>query len=100
MGGDYFDFLNLDGGRLGLIVGDIAGKGMPAIMIRQLDALAMLGVLIIDEETDTEHETAKDGTDVVKKKIYEVYDLNPDFDRDALAEIAAAKPATRAEAEM
>ena len=67
---------------------------------RQLDALAMLGVLIIDEDTETTTTTAPDGTEKTKKTTVEVYDLNPDFDRDALAEIAAAKPATRAEAEM
>ena len=33
MGGDYFDFEALDGGRLGLVVGDIAGKGMPAALL-------------------------------------------------------------------
>jgi serine phosphatase RsbU (regulator of sigma subunit) len=33
IGGDYFDFLNLDCNRLGLIVGDIAGKGMPAALL-------------------------------------------------------------------
>jgi serine phosphatase RsbU (regulator of sigma subunit) len=33
VGGDYFDFLNLGGNRLGLIVGDIAGKGMPAALL-------------------------------------------------------------------
>src|SRR5262249_1442157 len=66
---------------------------------RQIDALVMLGVLIINEETHTEHETAIDGTDVVKTKTYEVYDLNPEFDRDTLTEMAAAAP-TKAVAEM
>jgi serine phosphatase RsbU (regulator of sigma subunit)/catechol 2,3-dioxygenase-like lactoylglutathione lyase family enzyme len=33
VGGDYFDYLHLDGGLLGLVVGDIAGKGMPAALL-------------------------------------------------------------------
>src|SRR5262249_41277152 len=40
---------------------------------RQLDALVMLEVITLKEETETEHEAAKDGTDVVKKKTYEIY---------------------------
>ena len=33
VGGDYYDFLTLGRDRLGLILGDIAGKGMPAALL-------------------------------------------------------------------
>jgi sigma-B regulation protein RsbU (phosphoserine phosphatase) len=33
IGGDYYDFVPLDGGRLGLIVADVSGKGVPAALI-------------------------------------------------------------------
>jgi serine phosphatase RsbU (regulator of sigma subunit) len=33
VGGDYYDFLNLGRERLGLVIGDIAGKGMPAALL-------------------------------------------------------------------
>jgi serine phosphatase RsbU (regulator of sigma subunit) len=33
VGGDFYDFLELEGGRLGLIVGDATGKGMPAALV-------------------------------------------------------------------
>jgi catechol 2,3-dioxygenase-like lactoylglutathione lyase family enzyme len=33
VGGDYYDFLDLGQRRLGLVIGDIAGKGMPAALL-------------------------------------------------------------------
>ena len=60
---------------------------------RQLDALTMLGVLIIDEESETAFETAPDGTRTPKKTTYEVLDLNPEFDLATLKEMGAIRPA-------
>ncbi|MBO6576414.1 MAG: PP2C family protein-serine/threonine phosphatase [Rhodothermales bacterium] len=32
VGGDYYDFLEFDDDRLGIVVGDVSGKGMPAAL--------------------------------------------------------------------
>src|SRR5215207_7238092 len=33
VGGDFYDFLEFEDGRLGLVVGDATGKGMPAALM-------------------------------------------------------------------
>jgi serine phosphatase RsbU (regulator of sigma subunit) len=33
VGGDFYDFLEFEDGRLGLVVGDATGKGMPAALV-------------------------------------------------------------------
>jgi len=33
MGGDYFDFLSLPSPKLGIAIGDVSGKGIPAAML-------------------------------------------------------------------
>lgn len=36
IGGDYFDYFDIEGDRLGFAVGDVAGKGMPAALLASM----------------------------------------------------------------
>src|SRR5215203_5593034 len=33
VGGDFYDFLHVQGGRVGLVIGDVSGKGIPAAVL-------------------------------------------------------------------
>jgi serine phosphatase RsbU (regulator of sigma subunit)/predicted ester cyclase len=33
VGGDFYDFLSLDDGRVGVVIGDVSGKGVPAALV-------------------------------------------------------------------
>ncbi|MCI0531167.1 MAG: SpoIIE family protein phosphatase [candidate division Zixibacteria bacterium] len=33
VGGDYYDFISIEGNQLGIVVGDVSGKGVPAALI-------------------------------------------------------------------
>ncbi len=33
VGGDFYDFFSLPGGKLGLVIGDVTGKGVPAALV-------------------------------------------------------------------
>src|ERR671911_234743 len=35
VGGDFYDFFELEGGRVGVVVGDATGKGMPAALLAE-----------------------------------------------------------------
>lgn len=54
IGGDYYDFLTTPGGELGLAIGDVAGKGVPAALLMaglqaSLRSLTLAGISDLSE---------------------------------------------------
>ena len=50
VGGDYYDFLTYPDGRVALLVGDVAGKGMPAALL--MSSLQARVQVLFDDPTD------------------------------------------------
>jgi serine phosphatase RsbU (regulator of sigma subunit) len=48
VGGDYFDYFELDEGRFGFALGDVAGKGMPAALLASLVQGILSGQALFD----------------------------------------------------
>jgi len=57
VGGDYFDFLTYPDGRVTLLVGDVAGKGMPAALL--MSSLQARVQVLFDEPEDLAKRVAR-----------------------------------------
>jgi sigma-B regulation protein RsbU (phosphoserine phosphatase) len=53
VGGDYFDFLELSGGRFGIAIGDVSGKGVgAALMMASLEASLRALASVVDDPAE------------------------------------------------
>src|SRR5215813_12966372 len=53
VGGDYYDFLELSRGRLGVAIGDVSGKGVgPALLMASLEASLRALAPVVDDPTE------------------------------------------------
>src|ERR671913_2385589 len=66
VGGDFYDFLRLQDGRLGLVMGDATGKGMPAALV-MAGARSMLRA--VAQSSDSPGEVLKRANDALVADI-------------------------------
>src|SRR5262249_31896433 len=53
VGGDYYDFLELPDGQLGIAIGDVSGKGVgAALMMASLEASLRALALVVDDPAE------------------------------------------------
>jgi len=52
VGGDYYDFLSFPGGRLGICIADVAGKGVAAALLMSNVKAALVSSAAVESRTD------------------------------------------------
>jgi sigma-B regulation protein RsbU (phosphoserine phosphatase) len=57
VGGDYFDFIEFHDGRVAMLVGDVAGKGMPASLL--MSSLQARVQVLFEEADDLAHKIGR-----------------------------------------
>lgn len=53
VGGDYYDFLPLEGGLVGVTIGDVAGKGVPAALMMVMIRSILRAKIMADHDPQT-----------------------------------------------
>jgi serine phosphatase RsbU (regulator of sigma subunit) len=66
VGGDFYDFLDLEDGRLGLVVGDVTDKGVPAALVMATTRTMLRAAA---QRLDTPGEVLKRVNDVLVQEI-------------------------------
>ena len=54
MGGDLYDIVKLDGGRVMVLIGDVCGKGVPASLFMAITQTIMRLVVRFDQDLQAE----------------------------------------------
>ncbi len=52
VGGDYYDFIALEDGRTGIVIADVAGKGLPAALLMPAVKIALRAVVARHEKAE------------------------------------------------